>query len=293
MSNIQLYSSKNFKITIDYLSDEAFYIDLNANEVKSGEIVESRRKNIVSGYTITNVTNSIIQLTEFDRAVLNACISEQAAGNEFTTPERLFHWLGGGKNLTSDMRKAIMDSIERLASVRIEANMETVQKKIGYGKDTGISTFRNYLMPTESLEVKINGQVIKSAIHFLKKGIIFGIADMKNQIISCDQNLLAAPVRKSERGIALNHYLARRTLEIKGSHDAHKSNPHIRPLRNSISFENLLKKCGMENASLRQKQQVKETVEKILSYEVELGVIKSFAFEFADRGKIRSIILEF
>ena len=291
--NIQLLPVQDFKIPIDFLSDETFDAELDARKVKTGEVVESRRKNIVSPYKIINYSVSPVRLTEFDRAVRNACIAEQAAGNEFTTPEIIYHRLGGGHKLTNDMRKAIMNSINRLASVRIEIEMKQAQEKFGYGKDMGTSTFCGYLMPTETLEVKINGQIVKSAIHFLNKGVTFGVADMKDQIISCDQNLLAAPIRHSERGIALNHFLVRRTLEIKGSHEAHKANPHIRPLHKTILFETMLKKCGMENATRRQRQQFKESAEKILKYEVELGVIKSYSFEYGGGGKVRSITLEF
>ena len=291
--NIQLLPVQDFKIPIDFLSDETFDAELDARKVKTGEVVESRRKNIVSPYKIINYSVSPVRLTEFDRAVRNACIAEQSAGNEFTTPEIIYHRLGGGHKLTNDMRKAIMNSINRLASVRIEIEMKQAQEKFGYGKDMGTSMFQGYLMPTETLEVKINGQPVKSAIHFLNKGVTFGVADMKDQIISCDQNLLAAPIRHSERGIALNHFLVRRTLEIKGSHDAHKANPRIRPLHKTILFETMLRKCGMENATRRQRQQFKESAEKILKYEVELGVIKSYSFEYGGGGKVHSITLEF
>lgn len=292
-TNIQLVPTNDFKITIDYLSDEAFGADLDAEEVKTGEVVESRRKNIVSPYKICNLSKSAIKLTEFDRAVRNACIAEQTAGNEVVTPERIYHRLGGGKNLPDNMRKSIMDSLERLASVRIEIEMEQAQEKLGTGKDRGKSTFKGYLLPIETLEVKINGQPVKSAIRFLKRGITFSVADMKNQIITCEQNLLAAPIRHSERGIALNHFLVRRTLEIKGSHEAHKANPRIRPLRKTILFETMLKKCGMENADRDTRRKVKKIVKEILEYEVELGVIKSYSFETSSGGKLRSITLEF
>lgn len=290
--NFQIIPSNNFKITIDYLSNEALDTELGAKEVKSGEVIESRRRKIVSSYKIYNVTDSIIQLSEFDRAVLDACITEQLADNEYTTPERIYRWLGGSYNLGDEMRKAIVDSLERLASVRIEIDMETAKEKIGYGADRGKSTFKGYLMPTEYLEVKINGQLVKSAIHFLKRGVIFAVADAKNQIITCDQKLLEAPIRHSERGIALNHYIVRRTLEIRGSHEASKSNKHISPLRKVILFETMLKKCGLENATRDQRSKARKIVEKILDYEIELGVIKSYAFEFVGGGKVRSIILE-
>lgn len=290
---IQLVPVQDFKISIDALSDKTFDEDLNARTIKKGEVTESRRKNIVSPYKIINVSQSGIRLTEFDRAVRNACIAEQIAGNEYTTAERIYRRLGGSYFCTDDMRKAIMDSVKRLACVRIEIEMKTAQEKFGYGKDMGISTFCGYLLPSETLEVKINGQPVKSAIHFLNKGMTFGIADMKDQIITCDQNLLAAPIRHSERGIALNHFLVRRTLEIKGSHEAHKANPRIQPLRKTILFETMLKKCGMENADRDTRFKVKKITEKILNFLVDNGALKSYAFETVGGGKIRSITLEF
>lgn len=291
--NIQLLPVQDFKIPIDFLSDETFDAELDARKVKTGEVVESRRKNIVSPYKIINYSVSPVRLTEFDRAVRNACIAEQSAGNEFTTPERIYHRLGGGKNLYDDMRKAIMNSINRLASVRIEIEMKQAQEKFGYGKDLGTSTFCGYLMPTETLEVKINGHTVKSAIHFLNKGVTFGVADMKDQIITCEQNLLKAPIQHSERGIALNHFLVRRTLEIKGSHEAHKANPHIHPLHKTILFETMLKKCGLENADRDIRFKVKKITEKILNFLVDNGAIKSYSFETVGGGKVRSITLEF
>ena len=291
--NIQLSPVQDFKITIDFLSDVVFDDELNARTVKKGEVIEGRRKNIVSPYKITNFSKTPVRLTEFDRAIRNACIAEYNAGNEYTTPERIYRRLGGSYFCTDDMRKAIMDSVRRLASVQIEIEMEQAQEKFGYGKDIGTSTFCGYLMPTETLEVKINGQPVKSAIHFLSKGVILAVADMKDQIITCDQNLLAAPIRHTERGIALNHFLVRRTLEIKGSHEAHKANPRIRPLHKTILFETMLKKCGMENATRRQRQQFKETAEKILNFLVDNSAIKSYSFETVGGGKLRSITLEF
>lgn len=85
--NFQVVPVKNFKITIDYLSREALNATLNPKESKEGIVIESRSKGITSKYTIINVSTNDIKLTEFDRAVLNAAISEQTAGNEYSTPE--------------------------------------------------------------------------------------------------------------------------------------------------------------------------------------------------------------
>lgn len=290
--NFQVVPVKNFKITIDYLSREALNAILNPNESKEGVVIESRYKGITSKYTIINVSSNGVKLTEFDRAILNAAISEQTAGNEYTTPEIIYHLIGGGHVLTNKMRQKILDSFERLATVRIVVEMHPdSKKKLGYDLKDKTTTYRGYLMPTESVDIRINGQH-SSSIHFLKQGIIFFIADMKDQMLTCSPDLLNSPIKHSERGIALNHYLLRRTLEIKGSHESRKHNSRIKLLRSVITFDDLLKNCGLENCSRTQKQNIKNAVEVILNFFVEQNIIKSFKFETHGQ-KIHSIVIDF
>ena len=86
------------------------------------------------------------------------------------------------------MRQKILESFERLASVRIIVEMEPdSKKKLGYDLKDKSSTYRGYLLPTESVDVRINGQHT-SSIHFLKQGIIFFIADMKDQMLTCSHD---------------------------------------------------------------------------------------------------------
>lgn len=254
---------KIFKITRDYLSHEALHTSLDAEESREGTIVESRSKGITSTYKIVNVSSNGIQLSEFDCAVLNAAISIKNAGNEFTTPEIIYRTLGGGHVLTAAMRTNIINSLERLAVVRITVDMPDAKKKLGYGIDRNKTSFTGYFMPTEHVDTKINGQLV-SSIHFLKQGIILSMSDMRDQLLTCDQALLNSPIRHSQRGITLNHYLLRRTLEIKGSHESHKSNSRVKPLRKVIAFDTMLKKCGLENLNRQERANIKKIVMTIL-----------------------------
>lgn len=291
-NNIQVNPVKIFKISIDYLSHEALHTSLDAEETREGTIVESRSKGITSTYKIVNVTSTSIKLSEFDFAVFNAAISIRNAGNEYTTPEIIYHTLGGGHVLTSEMRHNIMNSLERLAVVRITVDMPDAKKKLGYGIDRNKTSFTGYLLPTEHVDTKINGQLV-SSIHFLKQGILLSMSDMRDQLLTCDQALLNSPIRHSQRGIALNHYLLRRTLEIKGSHESHKSNSRVKPLRKVIAFDTMLKKCGLENLNRQERANIKKIVMTILNFFVEQNVITSYSFEVRERGKIHSIIIDF
>lgn len=290
---IQLYPADKFKIAIDYLSKKTFDSNLASGETVKTELLDSRKGNITSKVTITNESKDAVSLGEFDFAVLDACISEIDKGNEYTTAAIIFHKLGGGHVLYPQMQKAILDSLERLAKVRILIESEdAVKKNIVKSGKSGKANFRGYLLPTESLEVTINGQTV-DAIHFLNKGIIYGNADRRNQIKTCDNVLLSPSVRATQRSIAINHFLLRRTLEIKGSTKTAKTNKRVKPLRHTILLDSLYNACLDENANFRAQQQARQTVEKILDYFIEKELIKSYSFEKDKFGKVRAIILDF
>ena len=289
VTNVKVIPSKKFKITVDALSHQTFKVTLKGNEIKDGKVVESKRKGVISEFRIFNLTSKDITLSEFDHAVLDASIAEQLEGNEYTTPEIIYRHLGGGYNLSKDMKAVIMESLENLANIRIHINMDDAQKKLGYGKDREKSFFTGYLLPTETLEVKVNGQTT-TAIHFLRRGIIFSVSDMKNQILTCDKKLLEAPIRHTERGIALNHYLLRRISEIIGSQT---SNSQTTPLKNIITFEDMFQSCNLENLNRQQQANVKNLVTSILEFFVEQNLISGFKFDTRERNKVHGIIIEF
>ena len=139
--------------------------------------------------------------------------------------------------------------------------------------------------------MKVNGQDA-ALINFLSKGVLFATSDMKYQILTCDKSLLEPPARMTPRSISINHFFLRRVLEMKGSANAAKSNKCIRPLHNIILFDSLYRACGLENASLIQKQHARETAEKILDFFVKKNFIKSYSVETGKAGKARAIIIE-
>lgn len=271
----RILPSKDSKILIDNLSQKAFALNIAAKDKVEDEMLESRKRKITSKITIQNFSSNDIQFTEFDRAVLDAAIAERAKGNEYTTAAILFRHLGG-KRLTENMRRAIIASLDKLASVRVIVESDAAVKKgiVDYG---GVQKIHGNLLPTVILEQKINGQEV-DAIKFSSDGIIFGNANLRDQIITCQQALLNAPVKSTPRNIALNHYLLRRSLSIKGSNELAESNKHVKPLCKVITFEDLYKHCGFDKDNKWQRQDARETTEKILKFLVEKEVIKNFEF---------------
>lgn len=296
--NVQIITGDSFKIPIDLLSKTVMSSELKAKtkrysddeNVVEGKMLESKRRNVYSDITITNYSAQSVAFTEFDYAVLDACISEKMKGNEYTTARIIFHRLGGGKNLTPKMRKAILDSIERLSVVRITVEATEACKK-NIVKTSGQSKFSGYLLPTEYLETTINGQPV-DAIHLLPNGIILRNANLRDQVVTCEQSLLNPPVRTTPTTIAINHFLLRRTKEIVGSNDESRKG-RTRPLRNVITLDDLYAKIGIANGTYAQKQDAREIAFKILDFLVAEKVIKSWGLKKGEHGKSQAIEIDF
>ena len=319
MVNIQLKPVDSFKIPIDLLSKtvlhtnlgaptefekEKSYWDENGNRqfrtekflkcndenTKSQILTESKKRNIYSEVTIVNWNNRAVAIVEFDFAVLDACITEKLHGNEYTTANIIFHRLGGGRNLTPKMRRAILNSIEKLASVRVTIQWENAVKKNIVHDPEKRANFTGYLLPTENLTLSINGKEIADVIHLMPNGVIINNANIRNQISTCEKNLMNPNIRTTPRTVAINHYLLRRSREIIGSNDENRK--HVSRLRNIITFEDMYDKIGLANGTRKQKLDAREISIKILDFFVESGLLKGYTVEDKN-GCPYSIIIDF
>jgi hypothetical protein len=286
--NIQVYPSKKFKLIIDNLTQKMFEIDIDGKSEISFDLVESHLKNITSSVKISNLNSLNTNFGEFEYAVFDATVSERLAGNEYTTAAILCRHLGCSHTPSAEIQKAVINSLEKLASIRIVANLDGTQKF--YHSPIGDFEFRGYLLSSESLQMSINGQ-FSTIIHFLSKGPVFGIAEMKDQIITTDPEFMHAPVRTTVRTIAINHFLLRRILTMKGSYEASKTNKRVNPLRHTILLDSLYKACDITGN--RAKQQSREIIDIILNFFVGKILIKSFSYETGNGGKIRAIKFNF
>lgn len=288
LKNIQIYPAKNFKVAIDNLTRQMFQMCIDGEDELSLELVESHIKNVKSYIKISNLNSLSVKFTEFEYAVFNSTISERIANNDYTTAAILCRHLGCWQKPGAKIQQAVIDSLDKLACIRIIANLDGTQKF--YTSPIGEFEFRGYLLPSESLKMSVNGQP-STLIHFLSKGPVFAIADMKDQIITCSSALMQAPVRTTPRTIAINHFFLRRILEMKGSAETSKSNKRVKPLRHNILFNSLFKACDISEK--RAKQQAREIADIILKFFVEQNFIKNFSFESEKFGKIRSVFIDF
>lgn len=286
LKNIQLYPADSFKIANDALTKKLFEMCIDAKENAEVEIVDSRAKDVKTSIKISNYSDLKFSLNEFDWAVFDAAISERIADNGYTTAAIIARKLGASHTPTKALQDAIIASLEKFAAIRIVADFDAIKKM--YESPIGHFKFRGYLLPTESLEMSVNGQDA-ALIHFISKGVVLATAEMKDQIITCDAVLLSPPVNMTPRAIAINHFLLRRIKEMKGTADAAKHNKRVKPLRHTILLESLYRACGLDNAKNFQKQDARATIETILNYYVEKDFIKGYEFETGRNRKVRAI----
>ncbi|MBQ7704339.1 MAG: hypothetical protein IJT73_02770 [Selenomonadaceae bacterium] len=116
---------------------------------------------------------------------------------------------------------------------------------------------------------------------------------MHDQIISCPIDFLQAPINSNPRNIALNHYILRRILAIKGSNLLAVKNKYLSPLCKVITLDDMLQHCGLTEYNRSQKQNILKVAEKILNYLVEKNVISYFYFETKKKAKFAPLFLIF
>ena len=268
-----------------------------SKDKKVRHIIEDKLNQIKSVVTFETLKGS---LNQFDKLVFCASISEFRAGNNFFTIRRLYQRMGGSHTLTAEMRNLISDSVEKLACTRVEINMTAINDKLHYIDEEKV-IFRNYLLPCKSVEVKINGQIIEGAYQILDDSPLFKTAKLKKQFTEQPIELLDIPkLRNSELVMKLKFFMLERITAIIGSHKKHKAHivgkqkgggfifKRATKLQKIITFEDIFEQCELANATKRQQQQARETIEKTLVHFKAKNLISEWHFE-KKNGKFYSI----
>lgn len=225
---------------------------------------------------------------------MNVLLSVQDAGNEYISYFKLFHLLGGGKNINNAdrLKKLIDKALWKLRCTDLTINLTDIvgkRKKYAgklnapYNKaDKKNITWRGCLLPNEIVTASVNGKVTEGTIHLIGKSIILRVADLKDQVAHADLNLLAVPIRTTENTLTLVGYLLERILKIKGSNDENRE--HVTKLSNFISFETLFRQCGISAEDKRQRYEIRQTVSKILAFFKEQKFISDYSLDKSTDG---------
>ena len=260
---------------------------------KTRKLIERRKHGkkaeVLSGYTLTTAKGFtfIAPLDEYDRAVLNVCISEYVNGAEYITLAALQRGLSG-KNCNDkdhynapykDQYTKLKQSLDRLMACQYDPDIIPAFEELNYEGAEKIQ--KAQVLPAERLEKIVGGKKIE-VIHFLDASPLYKIADAKKQILTYDAELLDVPNQQNTPLIVmLKNYTLRRVLEcIK-----HKMTP-------TLTFEDIFEKCRITDADNKIKQRARDYIAVFFEHLQKKGVIKSF--EFVKKGnKIYSLKFNF
>lgn len=227
------------------------------------------------------------ELRPYDQEIHDAITSQYVeGGNEYITDSMIFDTISGkeGATLNPRQREAISNAITKLmySHVKIDASEEA--KKFGIDK----FVYDGNLLPAERVTVSMNGTVTE-CIHLFRTPPLYDYAQKRNQIGRMNIKLLNSPVNKNEETIALQGYLYRRILSMKGSSK----------LFPTIKYETVYKQLEItaptDGALRKKKLKVRETAKKIFDYWKKEGFIKGYVENAhkSEKGKIDSVTIRF
>ena len=279
MKKIQIYPTKEFVILSDKLKKNIF--DVSQKDYENREIIESHKPLILSSLNIYFSTEfkDKTYLNGYDEIIFDACISEQYKGNEFTTPAIIHRAIGGSKTkITIAEQERILKSVKKLATTFIDFDMSAACEKFNYNEGKQF-TYSGYLLPAEFVIASIGGQIDYSVIHFLRSSPLLKVAEIKKQLIACNNELLSVPnTNTNENALTIKGYLFRRISTIKGSNDIHRSK-RVKKLQPIILLDSLFEQCELINADRNRKSEYRNLIEKILNHFKSQCFIKDWHFE--------------
>ena len=164
--NIQLQPVNKMLVPIDKISPGLFGLtDLKLKKV------EGKKNQYTFSDSGVNVPiylepPSGEKLETSDFAIFCAAISEYSAGNPVFTIRRLWRKIGGSHTLTTEMKKFISDSVEKLQYTKFSADLSKINEKF---KCEGEKFFKSYLLPIKSIETRVNGKTSAGnrRVHFV------------------------------------------------------------------------------------------------------------------------------
>lgn len=282
IKNVQIYPAKKRIEINDKMSKTLFKLPDDTyqkiiDEHKSQGVVEVKNHKkfgkVKSSFSLQNTDgySDKIPLDEFHRAVLSVCISNWLEGNYYITPAIIYRGLTGKVNKksnsqpSSEQLAAIINSIDKLMFTEFDPKIADAFEQLKYANGDEAKIQKSALLPCYRAQVTINGQK-SNVICFDRQSPLLNIAELKKQLLTYDADLLDIPNQNNTvLNITLKNYVMRRVQEIK----LHKLQP-------TITFNDVFKKCRIENAHGEVKRRARDYIQKFFAHLQEKGVIKSF-----------------
>ena len=299
-------TSKTEGVVFDTRKNEGLYtpeggaINVSRNEVKRKEI------NVMVSLDFSELKKEEVtiyresRLTPFDRAVHNAIATLWEEGhrnnmrnNEYLTPRIIFQLLSGNtgesKDISSEMRKAILESVDKMSSTKITIDNSEEAKAFGYKK---LKYFGSLLDSKRIEGVKINGNKVEDCICILQSPALYDYAKLKNQIGTIDIRMLNIPklddlhiiFRNTPQNIELKEYLLQRIIGIKN-----QKSKMSETIRYETIYEYLRIEAPTRKTFLVKCKKLRDKVKFLLEYWKRQNLIKGYKEE--KEGKIIAKII--
>lgn len=287
--NIQVYPTRK-RIT---LNDKATKFLFNATPENYSKIMKGAKCRITekkkykkqgtvkSGYRLQNdegYTN-IAPLEEYDRSVLDCCISEWEEGNRVISLAMIQRALSGkcaehtegiiNKNQLARLKQ----SVDKLMCTQYDPDIVKAFEILDY---EGAEEIRKApILPCKRIRKSINGKTAKEdLVEMYDASPLLKLAKIKGQILTYDAELLDVPNQNNTPlVIALKNYTLRRIAEIK---------QHSKQMKPILTLDDIFKKCRISDASKSTKQDARETLDKFFAHLQEKSEIKSY--EWTKKG---------
>ena len=256
----------SFLTPTDKVSNLAFSNELTGGQLQQlGMERRGSKKQITTLASINfdNLNGSVQikgrkELTAYDREVHDAIITLYVdGGNEYITPQMIYQVMTGNPKATlkTKQAEAISDSITKCMYSRLIIDASEEAK--AYGFDS--FKYDGSLISGERVKASLNGTVVE-CLRILRTPVLYEYANKKNQIGRFDIKLLNSPINKTEEIIALQGYLYRRILSMKGSNSLRKT------IRYETVYNQLEIQAASDGALRKKKSKVRDHVKKILDY---------------------------
>lgn len=204
------------------------------------------------------------QLTPFDKWVYYAVNALFSTGLTTFSMTQIYYAMGNASKPSRKQIEKIHTSIQKMTTARIY--LDNKQEADAY-KTRQHFSYNGSLLPIESVEVNINGQIAEAAIHIFREPPLITFARQRRQITTLPVKLLQSPINKTDASLALQSYLLERISKAKnGTSTSHR-------IRYSTIYENV------KISGKKQEARAKDKIRILLDYYSKNGFIKRYTQE--------------
>ena len=201
-------------------------------------------------------------MNAYDKRVYLAVCALYEAGNEYITAGQVYRAMGRkGNQKTKDYEK-LKQSIEKMATVRININNE--QETIKY-KYPSFYVTNDYLLPCSSVEeIELKGGKSDYSIHILEKPILMRYAEEHKQMTTYTPEQFQMPLSMTKMNCAIDDYFRYRIARASGK-------------TVKIMLETLLEYCNI--TTRKAKHDTKQRLESFLQFYVKMKLIQNYTIQ--------------